>query len=272
MGNLEEDVFALKFELETLSNVLLRSESERWIPNFLYPQTEKSHIDRYNLACNYSFNKKILDVACGSGKGSNILANEGRALSVNAYDIDERAIRYAKHRYKSENIHYNILSAEDINEEGFYDLVVSFETIEHLKDYDRFLHNVRKALKNGGMFLVSTPLSTVDIDINPDNPYHKQEWGFQEFHHEIKKFFSVEKIFVQLYPIAIQNYRNAKKQVAKPLLYKLIERVKRRLNAKPYFENFNHSNFSVIEEFCNQYSIEELSVKNVGYQIVLAKK
>ncbi len=73
---LREEVFCLNFELRTISGLLLRSEVERWIPGFIWSWVEAEHMARYEYACSWVTGKKVLDVACGSGYGSYLMAEK----------------------------------------------------------------------------------------------------------------------------------------------------------------------------------------------------
>jgi 2-polyprenyl-3-methyl-5-hydroxy-6-metoxy-1,4-benzoquinol methylase len=265
ISRLEEEIFCLKTELDTLAGVILRFESERWVPGYLFPQTENSHIARYELACKYSNGRKVLDVACGSGKGSSLISEKGNASFVLGCDISQDTIRYATHRYKSTYLDFTTLNAQDLPFENEFDLVVSFETIEHLPDYSAFLRSVRKSLKKGGLFLISTPISSIGIDNFPENPYHVREWGFKQFQEILSEYFLVKNIFVQLYPNARVGYESlaptTKWSTLKKFFYGKTPDVK-----------VIHKNISVIEEFFGQYSEQQLCTKNSGYQICLLQK
>jgi len=271
---LKEEQFCMNLELNTLSDVLLRNESERWVPGFLFSSTEKSHYDRYYLAKNFCKSKKVIDIACGTGKGSFILATEGQAESVYAIDIDKDAIRYAKWRNNNEKICHLEKNAEQIDFVSEFDLAVSFETIEHLNNYEKFLENINKALISNGLFIVSTPISSLDVDNKPQNPYHVQEWGFLKFQEIIKKHFSIEKVFVQIYPETLRSYKLEKaisKSFSKRLISILSRITKKIINSKKK-DQLSIENASVIEEYIGQYSDEDFKTPNVGYQIILAKK
>lgn len=271
--DLTEEVFCLKYELNTLASQVLKKESERWVPNFLYPGTEHSHIERYKLACKYTLDKEVIDIACGTGKGSYMIATEGQAKQVDGFDIESAAIRYSKWRNGRFNITYKIINAELFDITSKYDCAVSFETIEHLNNYRSFLSNVKKALKPGGLFLISTPISPLPVDKNPYNPYHIQEWGFTEFQNLVNEFFKIEKIYIQLYPTT---------QIPVEIVYdKRIKRLLKKITNKlsmiksdtmkktaPTLQNL----YSQIEEFNDQYPVNKLGVTLHGYQIILAKK
>ncbi len=267
-NTLGEEVFCLKYELNTLAEVLLKQQSERWVPGFLYESTDYSHLKRYKLASQYSNNKNVIDIACGTGKGSLIIATEGAANSVDGFDIQPDAIRYARWRNKSSKINFNVGDAINIDVVDKYDLAVSFETIEHLTEYKKFIENLFTCLKKDGLILVSTPISPLPFDSKPGNPYHTQEWGFQEFQDIFKEYFTLEKIYVQLYPLSPIP-------VKKPgLLSRGIKKIQRlaSINSSVQTLNFTVGKFSEIEEFTGQYIVEELGKPRIGYQIVLGKK
>jgi len=271
--DLTEEVFCLNFELNTLAAQLLRQSSERWVPGFLYDKTEYSHTERYKLACHYTPGKKVIDIACGVGKGCNMMATTGLAESIYGADIQADAIRYAKWRYGAGNIHFGVNNAEALGIDSAFDIAVSFETIEHLPDYRKFLISVRSALNSGGLFLVSTPISSLPVDTAPVNPYHVQEWGFYRFQEILSEFFDIEKVYVQLYP-PVPVYQPAPKTV---FLQRMINKLKNKLSNPPAAVSPAHQvllpagNFSAIEEYKGQYPVEELGVARQGYQIVLAK-
>ncbi|QDA59355.1 class I SAM-dependent methyltransferase [Hymenobacter jejuensis] len=285
-----EENFCLKFELKTLAEVILRNESERWVPGFLHSSTEYSHIERYKLSCIYSKGKKVIDIACGVGKGSYVLAKEGGAYSVKGYDIQHDAIRYARWRNKLENVKFDFGDAEKLQAFEEFDLAVSFETVEHLKDYKAFVKNIHNSLRSDGLFLVSTPISSVAVNKNPINPYHVQEWGFKEFQKIISEYFIIEKIYVQLYPLPLNSSSSIELQEVAAVNHSLSSRILRKLKImlsnKPVSldvinkntgmiteeTNMNESLLPEIEEFVGQYDENELGVIRTGYQILVGRK
>lgn len=269
-NNLIEELFCLKYELDALAEITLRNESERWIPGFIHQKTERDHIQRYELACKYVEYKDVIDIACGIGRGSYFLAQKGNARNVFGYDLSENAIRYAKHRNKHPHIKFEIKNAEQHVDIERYDVAVSFETIEHLKNYELFLRNIHTSLKTGGLLIISTPISNKEVDTKPKNPYHVQEWGFMSFQKIIEKYFKIDEIFVQLYP-----YFNIKEPKDFYLLRRIFKRIKRTFGiANNDLQNQLGANESVsrMEKFINQYPYSELGVNRIGYQIIIAKK
>ena len=211
----------------------------------------------------------MLDIACGTGKGSFILMTKGEPSEITAGDIDSDAIRYAKHRFYHERINFQNIDAEKIDYIDQFDVITSFETIEHLKKIDVFLEKVKKALKNKGVFIVSTPISSKEIDYQSKNPYHVQEWGFKAFHKIISKHFNIEDIYIQSYELYRPENTNKIIKLLKKIRNKIISltglerRTNKREDKIQYYE---------LEKFSGQYDEKELGVSRIGYQIIIAKK
>jgi len=170
---------------------------ERVLPNdertkFLFQE----HTIRYLFASQFTTSKSVLDAACGSGYGSAILSKSG-ATKVVGIDNSSEAIDYCEKNYKKENLEFKKNNCEKITLDTTFDVVVSFETIEHLKNQDNFLTEVKRVLKDDGIFIVSTP----NTDTYPsDNPFHYKEFTESEFKLFLGKYFSNITIFYQYYP------------------------------------------------------------------------
>ncbi|MGG4034632.1 methyltransferase domain-containing protein [Paenibacillus cisolokensis] len=143
------------------------------------------HLGRYLLAQQYCRDKKVLDIACGEGYGSFALAEKWGASEVHAVDISVDAINKAKTNFKRNNITYSVLNAE-VNsgyfEENYFDLIVSFETIEHLKKPELYLENLKRWVKKNGIIIISCPNDSWYYN-TPDkrNPFHERKYTFQQF-------------------------------------------------------------------------------------------
>lgn len=270
MKELKEEVFCLQFELNILAEVILKNEAERWIPGFIFQNVENDHIKRYEFAGQYVKDKAVLDIACGSGRGSYHLATRGQAKSVIGCDISKDAIRYAKHRNMHPVVEFQIQDAEQYIAINTFDRIISFETVEHLKGYDQFLRNMCVSLKDNGLLIISTPISNQPLDIEPINPYHKQEWGFQTFQDVLSKYFSIVEIYIQLYhtpkPVKIKQTTFSKTSRSIKRLLRIKEIV------APENLQIEGNKYSVLERFENQYPADELGNNRIGFQIVIAKK
>lgn len=197
---LENELFCSNFEIRALSDVLIKGQLERWIPGYSLPHTEHEHLARYEWAANYVEGRRVLDIACGAGLGSYVLATAGKAKEVYGFDIDSDVIRYASNRRQHPNLVFKVANAEEFQIDSKLDVVVSFETIEHLANPELFLRQAKNCLKENGELLISTPISSKSFDATPCNQYHLREWGFTQFQDLVSKFFAIESIFVQIYP------------------------------------------------------------------------
>ena len=198
-AQVEDRIFCLSYELSILSLVVTNGQLERWVPGYSYEHTDKEHSLRYHWVNQFLADQDVLDIACGAGRGSYMMITEGKAKNVTGCDIDPNTVRYASIRNKHENLKFVTQNAESFTTNHQFDVIVSFETIEHLSDVKAFLEHTNRSLKKSGRFFVSTPISDMDINEAPDNQHHVREWGFYRFHEVISQYFRVDKVYVQLY-------------------------------------------------------------------------
>ncbi len=84
--------------------------------------------------------------------------------------------------------------------DGFFDAIVSMETIEHLEQYQDYLAECKRVLKEGGLFICSTPLKYHDIpEPAKPNPYHAHEFYLEEFQELLSHFFAEVQLYGQGY-------------------------------------------------------------------------
>jgi len=138
-------------------------DNVRYVPEGISNFCSLAHESRYNYVIdNYDIKDKIiLDFGCGSGYGSYMLSKH--AKKVDAIDYSPTSIEYARSRYNNHNINYNVLNA-CLSEEVFrvleqnkYDIIVTFDVIEHLDKYFDYLENIKKLLKNDGILIIGCP-------------------------------------------------------------------------------------------------------------------
>ncbi|OGK62475.1 hypothetical protein A2334_05560 [Candidatus Roizmanbacteria bacterium RIFOXYB2_FULL_38_10] len=171
------------------------ADLERIIPDKIPPYSKRllqEHVLRYQFVSKYIKGKTVLDVACGSGYGSYIIANSG-AKKVYAADCDSKTISYAKKRYPHDNINYICTDAAKLSVANcLIDVVVSFETIEHLSKPKLFLKEMYRLLKRTGICIISTPNKHCSLE---DNPYHLKEYTFSEFTNILEQYFPGKKYY-----------------------------------------------------------------------------
>ena len=147
----------------------------------------QEHLARYNFALAYCVDKKVLDAACGVGYGSWLLAQVAR--EVTGYEKDRETVSYARAHYGANSRQVDLNSIYPIHQQ-YWDVVVSFETIEHLLRYKVFVDFAQSACQT---FIFSLPFrsaSPFHVD-NSDEHFHEMvayiqsqfsrlEWFYQQ--------------------------------------------------------------------------------------------
>ena len=134
------------------------------------------HVERYKLAAEYVRDADVVDCACGTGFGSEVLRQAG-ARSVQGVDLDRGALEYARSRHAHDGITYFEASALRFAPASQPSVWVSLETIEHLPNPTAYVARVAKVLPKGGRFIVSAPV-TVSTD---GNPHHLHDFTRASF-------------------------------------------------------------------------------------------
>jgi ubiquinone/menaquinone biosynthesis C-methylase UbiE len=180
---------------------------ERVVPGKVEPDLWNEHLSRYYFAQPLMTERSVLDVGCGTGYGSSILASNAR--TVLGVDISKDAIGFAQQNYARTNLQFLVadcyrLSLKSESVEG----VVCLEVIEHLLDQEAFLGEIQRVLKEDGLLVISTPNRIFYTDeCKESNPFHKREFDFQEFRSCLKGYFSRVEIYYQnhVYSLVIGN-------------------------------------------------------------------
>ncbi len=166
----------------------LESTGERYLPWMNDPATAYEHWHRYAFVSKYVSGKKVLDLACGEGYGSALLARKARLLV--GIDIDEKTVRHALRKYPSDNAQFIVGSVAEIPIAGIqFDVIVCFETIEHILEHKKLLGEAKRLLAPGGFFIASTPNKPEYQKIEPSNHFHVNELDLEEFTGLLSKYF-----------------------------------------------------------------------------------
>jgi SAM-dependent methyltransferase len=133
---------------------------------------DAEHRARYHWAAQVAAGKRVLDAGCGLGYGIEILSSAG-AAEVIGLDLNAEAVEEARRRINGAgSIRQGDIQGLDFDDDSF-DLVVCFETIEHVKEAPAALAEFHRVLRHGGVLLLSSP--------NPDaypsgNEHHVREY------------------------------------------------------------------------------------------------
>src|SRR5438445_7281231 len=160
------------------------------LPKKNFYDNDPEQVSRYVYALQFVENKSVLDVACGRGYGTHFISEKSKKMI--GVDIRSDYIEFARSNYVSHNLQFFENDATKINlTNDTFDVIISFETIEHLHDVDSFLKEIVRLLKNNGILLLSTPngdLSSQDHG-KPTNDLHIKEYSESDLRMLLSRFF-----------------------------------------------------------------------------------
>ena len=150
----------------------------------------REHLIRYVFAMDRVAGKNILDLGCGSGYGIYLLSY--LANSVSGYDYNEEAINEArKFPYKCDSCLEirNLEEDKPLNNHKHdkFDVIINFETIEHLANPEILLRRVKEVVNENGVIYISTPN---DLKKTDKNKWHKIHFDFYTLFELIGKIFN----------------------------------------------------------------------------------
>ena len=174
----------------------MKFTGERFIPTE-QGRIRLEHYHRYAMVLDMVKKKAVLDVACGEGYGSFLMADV--AHTVIGVDISDEAVRHASSVYNKPNLKFLHGSATNlVFPDDLFDVVVSFETIEHLAEQEQMLAEIRRVLRPNGALVISSPNRPIYSEESGDhNEFHVKELDFQEFDNLLRSKFLVIEYFGQ---------------------------------------------------------------------------
>lgn len=171
------------------------------LETFVFNEATIEHLHRYAIATTLVKEKTVLDIACGEGYGANFLAQ--KAARVVGIDIDALTIQNAQSKYGRDNLNFKTGSVTQIPEhEASFDVVISFETLEHINEHEKMVHEVKRVLKENGIFIISTPDKKWYTDASGyRNPHHLKELYEADFKNLVQQHFKntmfLQQSFIQ---------------------------------------------------------------------------
>jgi SAM-dependent methyltransferase len=161
-----------------------------------------AHIARYALAGGLVHNGgMVVDVSCGLGYGAAILGERTGVGCVIGVDNSRYAVEYAQTSYGvADRVSFRLGDAADLGflDDDSVDLVVSFETLEHLREPRRLLAEARRVLRPGGRIIVSVPNDWTDETGRDPSPQHLHEYDWAKLEQQLAEHFHVEAAWAQI--------------------------------------------------------------------------
>lgn len=174
-----------------------------YLPHIIY------HLVRYKFVTGFlKSTDEVLDIACGTGYGTRMLSDYCRHAT--GVDINQDTVNYAIKNYGGENRTYiqnNILKMN-----GQFDIIVSFETIEHINKEEGLLaiENLKKCLTPNGILFISTPKKLPKEELSQGRvEFHKYEYTYKDFYALLNNFFERPLIFSQTDEIITMGNKKA---------------------------------------------------------------
>lgn len=182
--------------------------------NPLFQRTLKA----YHIVAPY-IHGNVLEIGCGEGYGVELLYKNAAKLTL--IDKSPYTADFINNKYPNTTIIQEKIPPLTQLESNSFDVIVSFQVIEHIKEAELYLAEIHRVLKPNGKAYISTPNAIKTI---VRNPWHYKEYTFEDLSHLIKKSFT--KYSIQ----AIQGntktdayYEKNKKSVARFLRYDIFK-------------------------------------------------
>jgi SAM-dependent methyltransferase len=153
------------------------------------------HRSRYRFAAQFAAGQRILDVASGAGFGLQMLRQaSGCPIGL---DYDAQALREVRRLEPNAPLVHAEATCLPLAS-GSIDLVVSFETLEHVPDARAMVFEIRRVLKPGGRLVLSTPNRAFGPpERHTNNPFHIKEFAAAELHELLSEAFTEVQLLGQ---------------------------------------------------------------------------
>jgi SAM-dependent methyltransferase len=160
------------------------------------------HRSRYRFAARFAAGRRILDVASGAGFGLQML-REASGYPI-GLDYDADALREVRRLEPDAALVHGDATRLPLGTASI-DLVVSFETLEHVPDAGAMIKEIRRVLKPGGRLVLSTPNRAFGPpERHTGNPFHIKEFTAAELHALLSEAFKDVQLYGQ---VPDENYR-----------------------------------------------------------------
>ncbi len=202
-------------------NLLFQSEEHPLVPD----RTESAeqhvlsliHLYAYHYAASRAEGLEVLDLGCNNGYGTAVLAD--RADRITGVDVSRRAIEAALRR-KRPNTELMTVDGDSLPfDADSFDLVTSFQVIEHVVNIDRYLSEIRRVLRPDGRFILSTPNAAIRLDpgMKPWNKFHVREYLPDELEAALGRTFPDVRVLgltsrPEIYDVELQRVSRAREK------------------------------------------------------------
>lgn len=153
------------------------------------------HEAAYNYAAQLSADMNVLDLGCNTGYGSNIISKSCKTII--GVDVSENAINSAINNFSQGGIEFKVVNGKALPfQDNQFDMIVSFQVIEHIVDCSNFIAELKRVLSPEGFVVFTTPNSCIRLDpgMKPWNTFHFKEYTAKEVENLLSEFFTNVKV------------------------------------------------------------------------------
>ncbi len=163
------------------------------------------HAASYAFAERFCAQRRVLDLGCGSGYGVGRVASV--ATRVTGVDVSGEAIAFARAAYLRENVSFEVIDPDAPLpfSDASFDVILSFQVIEHVVDELHYLREARRVLVDGGVLVVITPDRTHRLlpRQRPWNRWHLREYSPESLSSLVARVFEVREVLRMGAPEAV---------------------------------------------------------------------
>ncbi|MEO5656957.1 MAG: class I SAM-dependent methyltransferase [Nitrospiria bacterium] len=174
------------------------------------------HAFPYVQAARFAEHHTVLDFGCNTGYGTAIVSRS--AKKIVGVDVSAKAISSAHEQHGHLGIDFQLIDGTRLPfSDHTFDIVISFQVIEHIVDYEQYIRELKRVLSPQGIVLLTTPNALLRLDpgMKPWNRFHVREFEASGFQALLGTFFSTVGIFGlfapdDLYSVEVNRVRRAR--------------------------------------------------------------
>lgn len=182
-------------------NIRLQAEEHPLVPIAEFEDPEQyciflMHQKAYENVIDIVKDKRVLDLGCNNGYGTALLKPHCR--SIIGVDVSEKAVEEARRLYGEKGVEFKVVDGKNLPfKDGDFDVVTSFQVIEHISDYESYLSEIKRVLSSGGQAFMTTPNAVIRLDpgMKPWNRFHVKEFEAGSLEQLLRNYFSGVKVY-----------------------------------------------------------------------------
>jgi len=203
------------------TNLLFQSEKHPLVPLAFETETDYClsliHMKAYARAAEAAVGRDVLDVGCNNGYGTATVAETCR--SIVGVDVSGEAIEAARTRFAGGPARFQRVEGGALPfADASFDLVTSFQVIEHVVDVEPYLAEICRVLRPGGTAIFTTPNREIRLDpgMPPWNRFHVREYSAEGLRDTLAAAFrevAIEGLFAhpEFYAIELARVSKARR-------------------------------------------------------------